>query len=89
MEVKAELGAFDEEVFGVWESACIESEWTELERPSSTHCVKRRPINRLVKWKSVERESEGNIVPRMMRTTKPCLGKVPCLVQVFGEGKSE
>ncbi len=37
MEIKEELGAFDDEVPGVWEMACIESEWTELERPFSTH----------------------------------------------------
>jgi len=32
MEAKEELGAFGEEVSGVWGSVCMESEWTELER---------------------------------------------------------
>jgi hypothetical protein len=32
MEVKEELGAFDEEVPGVWESVCVESKCLELER---------------------------------------------------------
>lgn len=70
MEVKEELGAFDDEVLGVWEMACIESEWTELERPYSTHIsVKGQSISLLVKCASVERESEGNIVPMIVRTT--------------------
>jgi hypothetical protein len=54
-----------------------------------TISVNEQPISQKVKWKFAERESEGNIVPMMARTTKPCIGKVPCLVHVFEEGKSE
>jgi hypothetical protein len=36
MEVKEELGAFDEEVPGVWEAVCLESKCPELERASLT-----------------------------------------------------
>jgi hypothetical protein len=32
MEAKEELGAFSEEVFGVWVAVCIESKGMELER---------------------------------------------------------
>jgi hypothetical protein len=32
MEVKVELGAFDEEVLGVWGAVCIECKRPELER---------------------------------------------------------
>lgn len=75
MEVKEELGAFDEEVPVVWKSACTESEWMELERPSLAQQCKmttyklRSVLVRRAKWKSARRDSEGNIVPMIVRTT--------------------
>lgn len=80
MEIKVELGAFDDEVPGVEKSVCIDCKCLELERASLALKSKEETYKRDVKWNPARRQSEGNIVPLMIKTTKLYLGKAPCYV---------
>jgi hypothetical protein len=68
MEDGKKLGSTVEEPFGVEESACIESVVRNWRGPTP-HKKKWRHINQTVKLTAAERESEGFIIPKKLRTT--------------------
>ena len=69
---REDLGSTVEEPFGVKETACIESMVRNWRDPIlHNKVVKRAHINRKAKMTTAGRESEGFIVPKKIRTTKP------------------
>ena len=84
-----ETGITTEEPLGIRESVCIESEYWNWRGPSCHQKVKKAHIRQSRNCEIDRRESEGVIVPKMLRTTEPMLGKYPYFIQDFEGGKSE